>query len=252
MSRIVVALITLTLLFCSSAPSKAEGGPTILFDQGHNQRFLVGETGPLQLSSLGDIFREQGYTIATLKTPMTAESLASADALVISGAFNQFTASEIDAVAAFLDRGGRLAVMLHIGPPLTQLLDRLGIVVASGVMHERENIIKEEDLNFRVTKLEPGPLTQGLRHFSLYGGWALLNSGSNTAVVASTGDKAWIDLNKDRKFSEGDAVQSFAVAVSGTFGKGRFVVFGDDAIFQNQYLDEMNTILATNLAKWLK
>jgi len=39
--------------------------------------------------------------------------------------------------------------------------------------------------------------------------------------------------------------------VTGTLNKGDFVIFGDDAIFQNRFLDDDNRKLATNLGKWL-
>jgi len=35
-------------------------------------------------------------------------------------------------------------------------------------------------------------------------------------------------------------------------GKGGFLVFGDDAIFQNKFMGTNNKALAANLAGWLK
>ena len=46
-------------------------------------------------------------------------------------------------------------------------------------------------------------------------------------------------------------VQSFPLVLSGKKGTGRFVVFGDDAIFQNRFMDDHNTRLAQNLSAWL-
>jgi len=54
------------------------------------------------------------------------------------------------------------------------------------------------------------------------------------------------------KTSGSDAVQAFGVLVAGSRGKGRFAVFGADAIFQNRFLDESNRQLAGNLAAWLR
>ena len=245
-----VTLILLSIII--AMPAIADELPTVLFDQGHNQRFLINSEGPLQLTGLAGIFREQGFTVQAHSGVIGPANLTGARALVISGAFKPFTPAEIDAISGYLDNGGRLAVMLHIGPPLKPLLDKLGVVVSNGVLHEQENLVKTDDLSFMVTRFAADPLTAGLDKFSLYGGWGLLNRGTGTAVLAKTGDKAWIDLNGDRKLSAEDAVQSYAVIVSGTYGKGRFVIFGDDAIFQNQFLDEHNAKLAANLAKWLK
>jgi hypothetical protein len=230
----------------------AEDIPTVLFDQGHNQRFLINKEGPLQLTGLAAIFKEQGFKVAAHEVTIDVNALANAEALVISGAFNSFNPAEIDSIVSYVDNGGKLAIMLHIGSPLIPLLDRLGIIVSGSVIHEQENVIKTDDINFRVTRLESDPLFTDIEQFSVYGGWALLNEGVGTKAIAKTGEKAWIDLDGDKKLSEVDAVQSFAVIVSGTHGKGRFVIFADDAIFQNQYLDENNSKLAANLANWLK
>ena len=37
-----------------------ESGSRILFDRGHNQRFLIEQTGELQLSALAEVIRVQG------------------------------------------------------------------------------------------------------------------------------------------------------------------------------------------------
>lgn len=240
------------ILLTLFASSVFAGDLPVLFDQGHNQRFLISKEGPLQLSGLAGIFKDQGLSVAPHEGATTREALAGSSAFVVSGAFNSFTSEETDAIVSWVENGGRLAIMLHIGSPLVSLMDRLGVVVSSSVIHEKENLIKTEDINFTVKRIEPDPLTSGIEQFSIYGGWALLNDGLGTVALAKTGDKAWIDLNGDKKLSEGDAVQSFNVIVSGNHGQGRFVVFADDAIFQNQYLDENNSRLAVNLANWLK
>ena len=126
-----------------------------------------------------------------------------------------------------------------------------GPMISNGVICESENIIENTCANFRVTRLKPHGLTKGVKEFSIFGGWALLSTGENASVIAETSPRAWIDLNGDGKLGPGDAVQSFGVLVTGQLGRGRFVVSGDDAVFQNQFLKEGNLRLATNLAAWL-
>ncbi|GAM08963.1 hypothetical protein OR1_01237 [Geobacter sp. OR-1] len=252
MTHLMNAVTAITLLLMLTVPVMAADRPVALFDHGHNQRFQIGKEGPLQLSGLAGVFTDQGFAVKAHDGALDADTLAGTGALVISGAFKQFTQAELDSVAAFLNRGGKLAIMLHIGPPLVPLLDMLGVVVSGSVLHEQENLIKADDINFKVTRFEPDSLTSDLEQFAIFGGWALLNEGAGTVALAKTGDKAWIDLNGDRKLSSGDAEQSFAVIVSGSYGAGRFVVFADDAIFQNQYLEEYNAKLAANLARWMK
>ena len=241
--------IGLMLLFAPILPAHA--GPMVLFDQGHGQRFVIKRGNDLDLSRLAEVFREAGYEVTTAATPFTADTFAGIDALVLSGTFQPYTPGEIEAIAAFIDHGGALCIMLHIAPPLAPLLRRLGVDHSNGVIREQENIIDGKPLDFRVTRLENHPLFQGLRQFSLYGVWALQATGPGVQAIARTSPASWIDLNGNGRLDQGDAQQSFAVAVAGQSGRGRFVVFGDDAIFQNKFLVGDNLILGRNLAAWL-
>jgi hypothetical protein len=229
----------------------AHARPTVLFDQGHGQRFLIDQGHDLDLSRLAGVFREAGFEATAGTTPLTTERLAATDALILSGAFKPYTPEEIEAIVAFVDRGGSLCIMLHIAPPLAPLLDRFGVAHANGVIREQEHIIDEDPLNFRVTRLADHPLFLGIRQFSLYGVWALLDDRPGVQAIAHTSPSAWIDLNGNRRLDAGDARQSFAVAVAGQAGKGRFVVFGDDAVFQNKFLVGDNLTLGRNLTVWL-
>jgi len=245
-----LSTLAATLLLLST--SIALAAPTVLFDEGHGQRFTVAGTGELDLSRFAAVFSDAGYTVRTTKSNLIADSLVDVDVLVISGAFAPLGSDEIEAVSAFLARGGRLCVMLHIAPTLTGLMDRLGVVASSSVIREEEHSIGNDPLNFHVTHLSASPLFESIERFALYGGWALNPEKENVASVATTGPNAWVDLNGDKRFDSGDVRQTFAVAVAGTIGSGRFVIFGDDAIFQNRFLSDENIILARNLAKWLK
>ncbi len=239
------------LLACSGrgTVTAAGDGINILFDQGHNQRFVIEEKGDLQLSKLAEIMRGQGTSVSSTKTCLSDDSLKGVTALVISGPFEALRPDEVEAVARFIERGGRLAAMLHIGPPLTGLLARLDLDHSNAVLHERSNVI-DTDINFRITSLSDSPLFTGLNQFSVYGAWAL-EPGKAGIAIAQTSPGAWADLDGDKVLSKGDVIGAFAVAVSGTLGAGSFVVFGDDAMFQNRYLDENNSKLAINLSGWL-
>lgn len=234
----------MVMLFLANGVAAAD----VVFDQGHNQRFRIEEKGELQLSKLSDILSGQGVRVASTSKPLSDDSLKAAAALVISGPFEALGPEEVDAVVRFVERGGKLALMLHIGPPLAGLLARLDMDHSNAVLHERANLL-DTDTNFRVTALA-GPLFEGLTHFSLYGGWAL-DPGKNGTAIARTSADAWVDLDGDKVLSKGDMTGVFTVAVSGSLGAGSFVVFGDDAIFQNRYLDEDNSRLAANLGSWL-
>jgi len=223
----------------------------VLFDEGHGQKFLIEQHGQLDLSDFAGIFQIAGAQIAASREALTDARLSGVAALVVSGPFAPFTPAEIEAITRFLDGGGRLSVMLHIPQPVAQLLHRLGVDFSNGIIRERANVIHDDPLNFRVTALRVHPLTRQLDAFSVFGAWALLNTTSSTTIIAQTSPSAWIDLNGNDHLDPGDAVQSFGVLVAGQLGLGRFAIFGDDALFQNQFLMGGNVVLARNLVAWL-
>ncbi|KAF0221042.1 MAG: hypothetical protein FD174_755 [Geobacteraceae bacterium] len=245
----LVALFSLMLLFATTAQTHAL--PTVLFDQGHGQKFVMDKDGDLHLSRLAGLFRDAGFSVTAAGAPFTAELLAGANVLILAGTFRPYTTEEIDAITTFVARGGSLCIMLHIASPLVPLLDRFGVVTSGSAIHEQEGVINGNPLAFRVTRLSDHPLFQGIQQFTLYSGWALLDDHPEVRVIARTSPGAWIDLNGNRRADPEDAQQSFAVAVAGRSGSGRFVVFGDDGIFQNRVLVGDNLALGRNLAAWL-
>lgn len=247
LQRLCIVLMVATL--CAGSAVADDGAVRILFDQGHGQRFLIEEKGELQLSKLAEIIRVQGAQVTSSKKTLTDDTLKDITALVISGPFTPLQPDEIEVVARFLERGGRVAAMLHIGPPLAGLLARLDLDHSNAVLHERKNII-DTDSNFRVTAFTDSTLFAGMSHFSVYGAWAL-DPGKTATAIAQTSSEAWADLDGNKILSKGDVMGVFNVVVSGTVGSGKFVVFGDDAIFQNLNLDEQNSKLAANLGTWL-
>lgn len=244
-------LLTLTLLFCLASTSGADPGPLVLFDEGHGQQFVVEKERPLDLSQMAQIFRDQGSQVRSHAGALTDADLSGVSALVISGPFTPFSADEIAVVSRFVEGGGALAVMLHIGPPLADLLHAFGVDFSNGVIREHDDLIDDESLNFQVHRMLSHPLFEGLDRFELYGSWALVNFDQQSQIIASTGPHAWVDLNGDQIPSSGDPIQSFGVVTAGQKGAGRFVVFGDDGLFQNRFLGEHNRTLAANLGRWL-
>lgn len=226
--------------------------PTVMFDQGHGQKFLIEKEGDLQLSKLSGLFRDEGYIVKTGAGLITDEAVKGISVLVISGAFAPLNAAEIDAIIRFLDAGGKLCIMLHIPQPVAGLLNRLQVYASNGVILGKDNLIENEPKNFLITKMDQHALTKGIQKFAVHGGWALISDSKQGKIIARTGSHAWIDLNRDGKFNSTDAQQSFGVAIAGTYGKGKYVVFGDDAIFQNVFLKGENMALGKNLARWLR
>ena len=238
------------LLFCSLS-TFATAAPVILFDEAHKQPFKISGDAPLDLSSLASIYREQGFLVEKSGEPLSAETLNAVDVLVISGAFQELDEKELAAVIEFVESGGGLAVMLHIAPPLRNLLHAFEIDFTNGTLREVKQVIGSNPLDFKVSSFVDHPVTNGLESFSVYGSWALRGTAPNVMTLAQTSKHGWVDLDKNSKPSPADAMQEFAVMVGGEFGQGRFVVVGDDALFQNRYLDDANKKLAVQMMDWL-
>jgi hypothetical protein len=242
----------LSALFFIACAAIAEAAPLLLVDGAHDQRFVITSDEPLHLSGFATVMKAEGFDVRGGSEPFTDEFLKGVDVLVISGPFKALEAAEVDAVVRFVEHGGRLAAMLHIGSPFAGLLPRLQVDFTNYVLYEQENIIDSDPRNFQVKTLETSPLFGGLDHFSLYGGWALRNIAPSARIIATTSPNGWVDLNGDKKLSKGDVLGAFGVVVTGELGAGRFIIFGDDAVFQNRFLDRQNRQLAKNLARWLK
>ena len=223
----------------------------VLIDEGHGQRFVVGKQGELDLSGLAGLFQAEGLQVRTNGGKITPEVLAGVDGLVISGAFAPFSREEIGAIEDFLTGGGRLSVMLHIGAPVLELLRELHVYVSRGVVHGQENLIENNETNYYVFPAGQHGLTAGIERFRVYGGWALISNDEKAEIVARTSMGAWIDVNMNGKREAAEQQQTLALAIAGSSGKGSFVVFGDDAIFQNRFMSGENKELGRNLAKWL-
>jgi len=223
-----------------------------LFDQGHGQRFLIEGDEPLGLAALAGAFRGQGLSPRVQTGEITPESLRQVTALVLSGPFQPIGEPEVAAIDNFLARGGRLCLMLHIAEPAWPLLGALGVAVTRAPVREQVNLVGDDPLEFRVTNFVAHPVTAGLSSITVKGCWGLRNMNDRSRVLAWSSPRTWSDLNGDGQMGPGEPPMPQGVLVGGQRGKGAFLVFGDDAIFQNQFLTGDNLMLAQNLALWLK
>ena len=244
--------IWLLLLFCLLAVVPQSFAVAVaLFDEGHGQPFHVRGNGPLDLSQLAERFAANGFEVRTTTGALDAEPLDGVTTLVISGAFRPLSSGELAAVRTFLGGGGSVVVMLHIAPPLGGVLDLLHVDYANGILHDGSRAIDNNSQYIRVDRLASHPLTEGLVDFAVYGCWALRGTAPSVEPVAWTSTQGWVDLVPDGQPGPGDVRGPFAVAVAGHVAAGRYVVFGDDALFQNRFLEGSNRLLADNLVRWL-
>lgn len=251
MKHTVIAVLFALMLLPATASFAGEP-PTVIFDHGHGQRFMVNKVGGLHLSGLGRLFDKAGYKLMLAPGKATPHMLSYADVFVISGPFLAYTPEEAEALHDFVGKGGRLAVMSHITMTLDEVFKRFGLTTSSGVIQEKEGLIDGKPTDFYVTGPAKHPLFEGLSRFAVYGAWGLGAEGDGVSVIAETGSGAW--LNRERAGSRGGDEKGapYGLVVAGRLGKGKFVFFGDDAIFQNKFIKDENEALAVNLVRGLE
>lgn len=250
--RVALTAVALLFFLAPFAAASQQKAPVVLFDQGHEQRFVIEKSGGYHLSKLAEVFKRKGYTVRSTTEPLTPASLAEVDVLVSSGAFAPLSPEELETVVNFVRGGGSVSVMLHIAPTYSGFLRAFGIMAANGVIHETKNVIGTNSLNFRLSVLRDHPLFEGINEFNAYGVWALLDLDKNTSSVGITSKQAWIDMDRDKvRNPSSEPLHAYAVVVAGGLGEGKIAAFGDDAIFQDEFIDGNNMKLAENLAGWL-
>lgn len=248
MKRVLTVLAALLLLAAYSHGA----APVALFDQAHGQRFVIEKSGELDLGALAQVFKGAGFEVRSTDKPLTAATLSGVKVLISSGGFVPFTKAETDALKSYVRGGGNAVVLMHIAPTYQDLLVAFGIAPTSGVIHETQNVLEINSIDFDVKDLTPAPLFEGLDSFSVHGGWGIVPFGNTSSVIAQTSPGAWVDLNRNNLRDEGkEPVTTLGVVTLTSEGTGKLLVFGDDAIFQNRFLSGNNLKLAQNLAKWM-
>lgn len=208
------------LLGFSNSYSYDKKRPVVLFDQGHGQVFLIEKSEELDLSSLANLFKESGFEVRSGQGKITSELLSDVNSLIISGPFRPFIGSEIAEIKKFIERGGSVAIMIHVALIIKDLLDQLGLAFTPGSINETEGIVGALGKDFLVRKLERHPLFDGLKDFSVYGAWGLVPKNHNNIVIAMTSTNAWIDKNGNNRFDSNDISGEFGIVVVGNYGKG--------------------------------
>lgn len=222
-----------------------------VFDMSHTEIFSPLKNEPLHYSGFYEMIKAGGPVDVNegLITPATLKGVRT---YVIAGPAGELTRDDIVILQSFVRRGGNLLVLLHIAPPVARLTESFGIIVSNFVVSEQENIIQGKSQDFYVHRFAKHPVTKGIKHLAVFGAWGLMaDATTGSKVVASTTDKAWADLNRNRTLDEGEPVLDFGIVAVSRFGGGKVVVVADDAPFANQFLDKAdNRKFAQNIIDW--
>lgn len=233
----------------ASATALSAPGRTV-FDGSHKEIFSPVSRGELDYSAFADKFSSAGSAVAVNHGRISPQALEGVKTYVIAGPTEEIGPHEMGAIHSFVSRGGNLLVLLHISSPVARLTESFGILVSNFVLAEQSGNIGGEPQDFLVTRFTPHPVTEGLGKIAVYGSWGLMAE-RNSTEVANTSDKAWADLNRDRKLDEGEPLASFGIIAVAGYGSGKVVVVADDAPFANRFIGEAdNGRLADNIVGW--
>lgn len=231
-------------------PATATGPAKVVFDTSHNEIFSPVKKGPLHYSNFTTSIKKTGAKVSMNAEAISLKALEGVDTYIIAGPSKPVSRDEIAALSIFVENGGNLLVLMHISPPVAQLTETFGILVSNFVIAEHEGTIKGKSQDFYVTKLAEHPVTAGVGKIAVFGSWALMTEGT-ASVVASTSEKAWMDLNRNRAFDHGEPIQSYGIVAAASSGAGKVVVVADDAPFANKFMKEAgNMRLAGNIMNW--
>jgi len=258
--------------------------PKIYFVTGHGEASLEGGGTPADrsLTVLGDTLKRENMEASDVSL-LSGEVPADADVLAIVGPTRAYTEPEIEAIEAFLDRGGRLLVALDplIEPAGTMRPTRLeGLLASHGVMVNDDLVVDPSrrlpfyDLSAVYLDDFPShPVTSGLEGFAvlLTVARSLTPDDDTATVLVQTSDEGWgeTDLSMllrgdpvalDDADTAGPVAVAVAVESEGTVTEDdeaepptyRLVVFGDsDFMTDLDIANAGNAVLAGNAFNWL-
>lgn len=245
------AIFCVLALHAPSGAATPEKGKTV-FDLSHSEIFSPVKEGPLDYSDFYKMVKSSGQDVSVNYEKAVRNSLVGVKTYVIAGPAKGFSPHEQKALKEFVKDGGNLLVLLHISSPVAELTETFGIVVSNFVISEAEGLVGSESQDFYVSRFASHPVTEGLGKIAVFGTWGLKTEG-DASIVAGTSGKAWADMNRDRRFEQGEPVQEFGIVAAASYGKGKVVVVADDAPFANKFIGEAdNRRLSGNIIKWFK
>ncbi|MHB8841368.1 MAG: DUF4350 domain-containing protein [Candidatus Aquicultor sp.] len=238
----------------TSQPSKEETlppGKVLLFDLGHKEIFNPDDVKPLGYSQARDAFIRHGYAMRKNKSALTEATLKDVDVVAIIGPMDVFTQQESEVLAKFVSGGGDILLTLHIADVCYPLAQRLGFQLSSSVIAQSHDIFDDSPKNLVATTVINDPLTAGVASVAVRKSWALNPTAQNARIVVATAKDAWADINPDDQYDQQEPAGSYGIVGAAELGKGRVVVIGDDAVFDNKTMDMAgNRILCKNIIAW--
>jgi hypothetical protein len=246
-------------------------------DEGHhNFHTLEGRYAPF-----AEVLRADGYRVIAASGPLSAESLAGCDVLVIANALHEsnasswtlptpsaFTTTEVTAVHAWVEAGGGLWLIAdHMPFPgaAQQLAAAFGFELANGFA------VREGQTDVDVFTRDNGglaahPLTDGVQQVASFTGQGFRGPEQAQPILLLGPGYISMEPSTAWQFDAETPRRDLAGWMQGAtlqLGAGRMAMFGEAAMFTSQVVGDGppvgldhpaaigNTRLLRNLARWL-
>jgi len=253
-------------------PRFVRSHPRVLFDEGHHNV----HTSTTTYKGFVDLLRNDGFTVEATEKAFTPESLASYELLVIAGALGApigdgdrakapaFTAQEVQAVLAWVRRGGGLLLLTDHEPVASScaaLVRAFGVEPSGKVVVDREHPFENYyPTNILATRqnglLAEHPVTADVSRVVVFGGQSLL---------FPTRAAIFIRIARSARNDDGGPITGNGQAGAIRIGRGRAIVTGDMGMLSAQLFTEAgntnpwgmnvpgidNRKLVMNIAHWL-
>jgi ABC-type uncharacterized transport system involved in gliding motility auxiliary subunit len=257
----------------------------VYFLEGHGEPDIADMQEPKGYGQIKTSLDNESYEVKPLVLSEGAAIPDDTNLLIIAGAERSLLPHEIQAIDAFLKKGGHALFLLNprVTPELVTYLQQWGVQVGNDVIvDEQLQLLRGRTFTLTpfVTTYGAHPITEEL---SRRGGSALTTYGISRSVepqvdgkkgltpvsLVKTGPNSWAETDLEGVFQKQTARLdeqdrkgpiSLAVAVTANLkdmgadhdGTARLVVFGDAVFADNQYLNQyFNRDLLLNTIGWL-
>lgn len=240
---------------------------------GHGEAAYDDLETPEGLGLFARALAAENVTVRPLLLSAAAEVPSDATLVVVAGPSKPLLAHEVDALRAYLGRGGRLLAMLDPGaaPGIEPLLADYRIEARDDMIVDREEIPflgARLGLDVIVDDFPAHPVTRGFRERILVGQARSLVPresggvpGADVRVIARTRPSAWAERDWREALRTGRVAQdptdgagpvAVALAATASEGKSRMVVVGDSDLARNAIAQRyFNAEFLTNAVLWL-
>jgi ABC-type uncharacterized transport system involved in gliding motility auxiliary subunit len=223
--------------------------------------------------------QNKGYTVETLNSNAAATWPDDMDALVVAGPRQSFSQTEQDLLDSYLQKGGRLLLLLDPGlpNPFPPILEKWGVRVGDNMIFDPKSSFFGDPATPLISQFGPSPITRSLSGMNTFFPLArevdatgAVPEGIDVTSFLQTSDKSWAENNLKEPQATFDPAEdkagpiSLAANVRATLAAGRgaeaakarLAVFGDSDFASNAALSSADTELGNaalfnNTISWL-